>query len=125
MVKAFNVALVGVFFLAISSNAMASDATSKGIFRGSLRDMYPNATVVNRIILNNAATSGIGKSSPDFFQSTFREFISDFSDYGAKECKSKYYAVDQVEAQYVYNNINNMFMTVIANVVCFELPNSK
>lgn len=107
--------------LSIAGDSIAGNSIEAGIFKGSVREVFPNAIYVDSFILNNSGTSGLSRSSIDFYQSEYRRYRSDFMQYGADKCETQYHALEHFDVQIAFAGTN--LMTVgTANVVCFNLP---
>jgi hypothetical protein len=118
-----------MFAVMLASNAMADDSISMGVFKGSFRDIYPDALVQNITIINNGGSSD-REHPAAYLQKQTKNFQNEFASSARNFCKSKskYSAVDQFEVSILIDIRGvgtSALVTANANLVCFDLPAIK
>jgi len=113
--------------LSFSTIALAADVEVKPIIKGSLRDLYPGASVVhNEITYNVWQGQSFGKDL-DLVLQQRTSMENWFKTYAYQQCekvKSRYAVIDNFVLNVAYSpsKEGGLLITADGNVVCFNLP---
>jgi hypothetical protein len=112
-------------FVVITVASVSMAAESKGVTKGSFRDLHPNAVVKDYSVSHNAAFTGINHEPYHIeIQNEFKRVMRAFEEYGYNFCngKSKYFIAEHVSlVPHIHPN-GALFFTSDANVICFDMP---
>ena len=125
MKKVLSILVVNaVLILYIASGALAAE--SKDRIKGSFRNPYPNAIVVDTAVVYNAETVSRSTSSlpDDHLPVVYRKLGEAAVVYSVNFCKNKstYSIADNYEVHTTQGSTGTMLFVSDFNVICFNLP---
>lgn len=99
---------------------------SKGVTKGSFRNLFPNAILIAHTVANTSSYVGSGNSDPDpkkFQDEVIRS--ATLAKSGAKEfCEgdSEFSIADEYEIHTLYSQTGGLLLNSTYNYICFNLP---